>query len=94
MKHDIVEVGNRIFIARKNKGLKQIEISKQLGIGQSTYSAIENGRTDIHLSVLFALADILDVSVTWLIGEDDIEYTNSELLEIEKFKKYLLSIRK
>ncbi len=94
MKYNAISIGNRIFIARKNKGLKQVEVCKQLGMGQSTYSYIETGRKDVNLSVLFALAEILDVSISWIIGEDPEDFTNEELLEIEKYKKYIKSLRK
>ena len=92
--YNAISIGNRIFIARKNKGLKQMEVCKQLGIGQSTYSYMETGRKDIPLSVLFALAEMLDVSIPWIIGGNDEGFTSDELLEIEKFKNYIRSQRK
>ena len=93
MRYNAIGIGNRIFVARKNKGLKQAEICMQLGIGQSTYSYIETGRKDINLPVLFALSEILDVSISWIIGDDSEDFTNDELLEIEKYKKYIRSLR-
>lgn len=87
-------IGNRIYQARVHKGLKQIEVCKAVGISQSKYSNIENGKYDIPLSVLLLLSDLFDVSITWIAGVDDLsEFTSSEQLEIEKFKKFLLSKR-
>jgi len=95
MQYEKIEIGNRIYIARTNKNLKQYEMCKLLNISQSTYSKIENGKYDIPLSVLFNISEILNVSVTWLLGADEeSEYSHDELLEIEKFKRYIKSIRK
>lgn len=92
--YDMNLVANRIFLARKNKGLKQIEVCNFLDIGQSTYSDIETGKRDITLPVLFKLSELLDVSITWLLGIDsDLSLTDKEILELEKFKRYIVSIR-
>jgi len=95
MKYDEIAIGNRAYIARKSKNLKQIELSNALGMHQATYSKFENGRYDISLSELVKLCSFLDVPITWLLGVDIIAgFTDSECLELEKFKKYLISLRK
>lgn len=95
MKYDKMAIGNRACAARTNKNLKQDEVAALLGIHQATYSKFENGRYDIHLSQLIKLCNILDISVSWLIGEDIIsDLTDSERLEHENYKKYILSKRK
>jgi transcriptional regulator with XRE-family HTH domain len=93
---DLVGLGNRISAARKDKGFTQSYVSKLLHIQQSVYSNIENGKYNISVSMLYEISSILDVSIIWLIGENSIidDYTDSERLEIEKFKKYIKSIRK
>jgi len=86
------EISKRIYIARKNKGIKQIEACQLLRIGQSTYSRIESGRYDFSISLLYKLSNIYDVSVSWLLGFDDnSSFTPEELLEIDKFKSYILN---
>ncbi len=95
MRYDRIEIGNRIYIARKRKNLKQYEMCQLLNISQSTYSKIENGKYDIPLSVLFNISEILNVSINWLLCVDEYsEFTHEEELEIEKFKRYIISIRK
>ena len=68
-------VGARVTEARKNKNMKQIELLTQLqlnGIEMSTpaLSLLEGQKrpvTDIELN---ALANILEVSVNWLLGRE------------------------
>lgn len=88
------DIANRIYIARKNKYLNQIDIGNVLGINQSSYSALELGKRDMTISELFTLADTLDVSINWLLGIDSLpQLTDSERLEVEKFIKYIIGIR-
>ncbi|MBR5321516.1 MAG: XRE family transcriptional regulator [Clostridia bacterium] len=68
-------IGARVTEARKNKNMKQIELLTQLqlnGIEMSTpaLSLLEGQKrpvTDIELN---ALANILEVSVNWLLGRE------------------------
>ena len=95
MKQDSIAIGNRAYEARKIKGLKQHEISSVLGIHQATYSKFELGQYDMPLSQVVKLCEILDISVSWLINENIIpQLTDSECLELENYKKYLISKRK
>lgn len=95
VEYDGVAIGNRAYTARNNKNLKQKAISAELGIHQATYSKFELGQYDIHLSELLKLCEILDISASWLIGENSIpQLTDMERLELEKYKNYLLGIRK
>lgn len=54
--------------ARKNTGLTQIEIEKELNIPRSTLANWEIGRTQPDIESLGILADFYGVSVDWLIG--------------------------
>lgn len=94
MKYDAVAIGNRAYEARKNKNIKQNDMSAALGIAQSSYSRFELGQYDIPISKLMLVCEILDISVSWLIGEDIIpQLTDRECLELENYKKYLISKR-
>ncbi|WP_312372062.1 helix-turn-helix domain-containing protein [Lachnoclostridium sp.] len=90
---DYVEFGNRMFIARMRKNMKQHEVAKALSLAQSSYSEIESGKREINLTQLFTIADALDVSVNYLLGLDNTSYqfSESDLLKIEEYKMFLLS---
>ncbi|MDF2537399.1 MAG: Helix-turn-helix domain [Herbinix sp.] len=91
--YDKIKFGNKLSVARRKKGLKQSVIAGLLGIHQTTYSKIENGKGEVTLTHLYILSNTLGVSVSWLIGETDTDVTADELLQIELYKQYIISIR-
>ena len=95
MEYDAFAIGARAFQIRENKNMKQSELSQVLGIHQATYSKFENGRYDMPTSKLIKLSDYLGVPVSWLVGEKSIPHlTDRECLEVENYKKFLISKRK
>jgi transcriptional regulator with XRE-family HTH domain len=80
---------------RKSKNLKQSDISNTLGIAQSSYSRFESGQYNLPIDLLVKLCNILDVSVSWLIGEDIVsDLTDEERLIMESFKRSIKRLRK
>lgn len=62
----------RLKQARLNAKLTQQEMADRLGVSQQAYQKIEIGRTsDMRISTLFKLCQILNVSSDWLIGLED-----------------------
>ena len=59
---------NNLKVLRKKKGLGQVEISKMLGIGQSSYSRYESGIVDIPTDILSKLVDIFGVTADEILG--------------------------
>ena len=53
---------------RKSKCLSQKEISKILGIAQTTYAGYETGKHKPDLEMLIKIADFYMISVDFLIG--------------------------
>ncbi len=67
--------GARVTEARKNRNMKQIELLAQLqlyGVEISTpaLSLLEGQKRPVSDIELNALADILEVSVDWLLGRE------------------------
>ncbi|WP_422804393.1 LexA family transcriptional regulator [Streptococcus sp. FT1-55] len=62
---------------RLEKDLSQVEIAEILGINKSSYSSWESGRTKPNQKNLAALADILDVDITYF--ESDYNIVNNYL---------------
>ncbi len=73
----------RLKELRKQAHLTQVELAKRLGIGQSSYADWERGKKNPTQENLIKLAQILNVSVDYLIGNSDEENTNKELEDIE-----------
>ena len=94
----------RLKELRKQAHLTQVELAKRLGIGQSSYADWERGKKKPTQENLVKIAQVLNVSVDYLVGNseeksdelDNIELlfrTNSEGLseeEKEIFKKELI----
>lgn len=94
----------RLKELRKQAHLTQVELAKRLGIGQSSYADWERGKKKPTQENLVKIAQILDVSIDYLVGnseEKSDELDNIELLfrmnskgltdeEKEIFKKELI----
>ena len=94
----------RLKELRKQAHLTQVELAKRLGIGQSSYADWERGKKNPTQENLIRLAQILNVSVDYLVGNSEAkseELDNIELLfrmnskglteeEKEIFKKELI----
>lgn len=57
---------HNLYIARKEKKMKQREVAKRLGIHSVTYSRKERGELDFSLKEAFALSRIFEISVEQL----------------------------
>lgn len=73
----------RLKELRKQAHLTQVELAKRLGIGQSSYADWERGKKKPTQENLVKIAQILDVSIDYLVGnseEKSDELDNIELL--------------
>ena len=61
----------RLKSLRREKGLKQEELAKELGLTQRKISYWENGVTEPDLAALWKLSDYFGVSVDYLLGKSD-----------------------
>lgn len=59
---------NRIREARKQAGIKQVDLCARLGISQGALSGWENGKYEPDCTGWLSLAEVLGVSVDYLMG--------------------------
>lgn len=91
----------RLKALRKSKGLSQRQVADVLNIGRTTYLKYESGDSNPHLNKLQELAKFFEVSVGYLLLDDNsnnnnINSENSlknayyliDIEEIEHIKKY------
>jgi transcriptional regulator with XRE-family HTH domain len=69
--HIDLEVGQRIRIYRKTRGLSQTALADQLGVTFQQVQKYENGRNRIGAGRLTRVAQVLDVPVAALLGVSD-----------------------
>lgn len=64
-------VGEKIKQLRKDKGLQQKAVAFEVGLDQSNYNKVENGKREPSVEVLQKLSLILGVTVDELLRPDD-----------------------
>lgn len=62
-------IAQRIREARIMAGLSQAQIAKLLGVHRPAVTEIEAGNRRVSAEELAQMANLLDVSVAWLVGE-------------------------
>ena len=59
--------------ARDAKGLSQIEMASKIGVSQAAYCYYEQGLRIPSLGVAKTICGVLNVSLDWLTGNDNIK---------------------
>ena len=78
-----MEFSERLKKLRKDTGLTQVDVASKLGISQQAYASWERGAKKPTQENLVKIAQILDVSIDYLVGnseEKSDELDNIELL--------------
>ena len=68
---DTAGAGQRLSIARQEKGLSMWELSKRAGISQPQISLLESGKYQVKRKAAEKLAAALEVGVDWLLTGDE-----------------------
>ena len=66
---------NRIEEIRKERGIKQDDFAKSMGVSRQTISPLENGRYNPSIILAFKIAKYFDTTIeeVFLIEEDDLK---------------------
>lgn len=59
----------KLYVARKENKLKQVDVAKKLNIHSVTYSRKETGEKEFTLTEAFKLAEMFDTTVDELFGK-------------------------
>ncbi len=64
---------NKIVEIRQERGIKQDELAKTLGVSRQTISSLENGRYDPSILLAHKIAKMFDMSIeeVFLFEEDE-----------------------
>lgn len=96
------DIGNRIRLARVTKGLSQQNIADELGLTVASYSNIERGVTDITISRLYEIAEILHTPIEAILSipntplqakDDSNTYTKKENVQLEEILKMIQALQ-
>src|SRR5947209_1528600 len=78
-----MKTGDRIKELRLRKNLTQGDMAEKLGTGRANYAHMENNRISISSDYLNAIANILETSTDFLLGES--AKTSRDLKDLKKF---------
>jgi transcriptional regulator with XRE-family HTH domain len=87
----------RIVSSRENLNLTQIEVGQRIGINNKTLSGYERGVSEPDLQTLVQIANLYQVSIDWLLGNEQLDkllYQRSEAANklINAQKKHIESL--
>lgn len=83
---DLKQLGKNIAIARHALRLTQEDVAFELDITNTSYSRIEQGKSDISFNRLLQIAQILKVPVSALVQEDtttDFRQLSADIAQIK-----------
>lgn len=80
---------NRLYNARVKLGLTQSDVAKLIPMTQSSYSRIENGFQEPNLSQLKRIAEVLNISLDYLLDVETDFYNNQINAEIKNQIKFI-----
>ena len=67
---------NRIVEIRNEKGIKQDELAKALGVSRQTISSLENGRYDPSINLAYKIAKYFGLTIEDVFCFEDSEECN------------------
>lgn len=67
---EYAEIGDRLRVARTERGLSLRGLAEQLGVSPSLISQVERGRAKPSVNTLYAMARVLDISLDELLFID------------------------
>ncbi len=74
------EIGARIRVLRKEKGLSQLELADKVGCSETHLSNIETGSAKMGVDIAIRIAEYFDVSTDWILRAINPGMTDLELL--------------
>ena len=64
-------IGNNIRQIRKQRQVTQIDLAVMIRIDRAYLSEIENGRTNVFLNILYAIADALNIDIIQFFNRNE-----------------------
>lgn len=80
--------GERLIVARENKGYKQNQLAELLNITPTRLNYWEKDKREPDVLMIKKISSLLEVSSDWLIGNEQLINDTFDKSEIEHIKKY------
>jgi len=85
-----MDFGSIVVALRKEQGFSQTEFADKLGIHKNVLGRYERNEVLPSIEIARNIANILDVSLDYLVGKTDVEMdktTRRRILEVSKFEE-------
>lgn len=80
-------LGEHLMILRKQKGFSQGELGKLIGTSGDIVGRYERNVITPSIEVIIKIADVLNVSIDYLVGKTDMELDNTMLKRLQAISK-------
>ena len=87
--HDYTQVGQRIKMLRKRKGMNQSELAAALDKSLRTVQKYETGEIEVSIAIVNHLAELLDSTPTYILGY---ETNNEPIRDLADVLDYLFKL--
>lgn len=77
-------LGNRLKKLRTEKGLTQLQIANKVNISEARYNLYENNRRQPDYELLKSLAEVLETTTDYLLGNDSTTKTINNVIPDEE----------
>jgi len=74
-----MNIGDKITALRKAKKISQAELAKEAGVSREIIGRYERDEVKPSIEVVIRMADVLEVSLDFLVGKTDLELDSSTL---------------
>lgn len=84
-----MDFGSVVSELRKQKRISQTDLASQLGIHKNVLGRYERNEVFPSIDIARKIADILEVSLDYLTGKEDVQIdknTSNRILEVSKFE--------
>ena len=78
---------NRIAELRREAGMNQRELGRELGVGQTTISAWETGKNEPDNESMHKMAKFFQVSIGYLMGYESSRVAGLTQAELEQYRQ-------
>ena len=93
---DLVKIGQRIQIRRKQRGYTQEQLAELMNVSIQMVSNLERGNKAIRIDNLIKLSEILEVSTDYILTgketADDIEALNTRIEQLSERDRKMINL--
>lgn len=72
---DLIDIGNKLYIIRKQRGLTQAQVAEASGLSDRTYADIERGSVNMRIESVLKICEALGIT------PNDIFVERSDLID-------------